>query len=156
MGKNNTSMTSESRKKMPGRGPSKRTLILDAIKKQSIEGLPDNATRAQVESAWFEHLLSVALDNKNKDSGLCMRLITERGWSAVKPSAECIEFEFDPSLPPTEQASQVMAAVAGGHVPPDLGITFISGIRSMIDIEANTELKERIDRLEAMLNGQSG
>ena len=37
----------------------------------------------------------------------------------------------------------------------DTGNTFIQSIKAMIDIEEYTDLKDRIDKLEKALNGQS-
>ncbi|MAF43441.1 MAG: hypothetical protein CMI54_04630 [Parcubacteria group bacterium] len=153
MAKTRTSITSERRKEMPSRGKSKKTLIMDALRKEALSGVSEGATNEEVETAWFSHLVKIAFNSEDKDSGLCLRLLTERGWSALKPSSECVRFEFDPSAEPHVQAGQVMDAVAQEIIPPDLGIAFVGGIKSMIEIEANTELKERIEKLEAMLNG---
>ena len=149
--KTKTSITPEKRKDMPLRGRSKRTLIVEAMREQAMLGVKEGAPSDDVEKAWFAHLVSNAVDSDNKDSGLCIRLLTERGWAALKPSSECVRFEFDADALPHVQASQVMHAVANEIIPPDLGIAFVGGIKSMIDIEANTELKARIEQIEKML-----
>lgn len=154
MAKTKTSIDKDSRKDMPARGRGKRNIILAAMEKTALLNVPINATKDKIEEAWFEHLVKVALDSEDKDSGLCLRLLTERGWSALKPSSDCVQFEFDKDATPTRQACQVMDAVAGGIIPPDLGISFVSGIRSMVDIETNTEIKDRLEKLEAMINGE--
>ena len=136
-----------------GRGRSKRTLIIEALRKQALEGVKKESTSEEVEQAWFEHLIKSSLNSDNKDSGLCTRLVTERGWAALKPSSDCVRFDFDKDAPPHVQAAQVMDAVSQGHIPPDLGLAFVSGIKSMVEVEANTELKERIEKLEALVNG---
>ena len=151
MAKTKTTITTETRKEIAPRGKGKRNIILDAMKEEVLLGVEKNATKEEVEKAWFKKLISVALKDDHKDSGLCIRLITERGWSALKPSSECVSFEFDKDATPTIQAAQVMDAVSEGHIPPDLGLAFVSGIKSMIDIEANTELKARIEQIEKML-----
>ncbi len=153
MAKNDTSITSDRRKDLPSRGKSKKTLILNAIRDQALAGLPEGCSNEEIESQWFKRLVEIAFDMENKDSGLCLKLITERGWSALKPSSECVNFKFDPNSPSHVQASQVMDAVSDGLIPPDLGIVFVGGIKSMIDIEANTDLKDRIEKLEVILNG---
>jgi hypothetical protein len=48
-----------------------------------------------------------------------------------------------------------MYGVSNGIIPPDVGALFIASIKSMVDIEENTDLKERIEKLEALLNGES-
>lgn len=154
--KNQTSITSDRRKQMPSRGRSKRTLILEAMKESALLGLSKDASQEDAEKAWFSYLIKTSLDAENKDSGLCTRLISERGWSALKPSSETVHFEFDPNAKPHEQASQVMDAASKGTIPPDLALAFVSGIKQLVEVEANTELKARIEKLEEMLNaGQS-
>lgn len=152
MAKTSTSITSDSRKELPSRGKSKKTLIMNALREESLSKVSEEASNEEVETAWFAHLVSKAFDSEDKDSGLCLRLVTERGWSALKPSSECVSFEFDPGADPHVQAGQVMDAVAKEIIPPDLGIAFVGGIKSMIDIETNTEIKDRIEHLEALLN----
>ena len=48
-----------------------------------------------------------------------------------------------------------MSAAARGLIPPDIANTFIQSIKSMIDIEEYTSLKERIAKLEETLNGNA-
>jgi hypothetical protein len=150
-----TQITSESRKEMPLRGRAKKTIIMEALRKEALSGVSEDASNDDAENAWFAHLIKKAFDSEDKDSGLCLRLVTERGWAALKPSSDCVTFEFDKNATTTQQASQVMNAVSEGHIPPDLGLAFVGGIKSMIEIEANTELKVRIENLEEMMNAQS-
>lgn len=135
------------------RGKSKRTLILEAIRKSALVKVKKTATNDEIELCWFNELVARALDKDDRDSGLCIKLITERGWSALKPSTECVQFEFDKDGTPVHQATQVMAAVSNGEIPPDLGLAFVNGIKAVIEVEANVELKGRIEALEAMING---
>jgi len=135
-----------------GRGKSKKTLIMEAMREQALMELSDTATNEETEKAWFQYLVKNAMDANSDNSGLCLRLITERGWSALKPSSECIQFEFDPSSTPTQQASQVIDAISDGLIPPDIGLALISGIKNAQEIEVSTELKQRIEALEELLN----
>lgn len=159
MARTKTTLTPEKRKDMPARGRSKRTLILDAIRDNALIGFKENPdksdseNREAAEQAFFRHLVTKATDSADNDSGLCMRLLTERGWSALKPSSELVMFEFDKDAPAHKQAAQVMDAIASGVLQPDIGAMFVGGIKSMIDIETNTEIKERLEKLEALING---
>ncbi|WP_287012211.1 hypothetical protein [Actibacterium sp.] len=60
-----------------------------------------------------------------------------------------MSFAFDPELPISKQVEQVLAAVAGGQVPPDIGKQIIDGIAALSDVRKNEELEERIIALEA-------
>ena len=66
-----------------------------------------------------------------------------------------MEFEFDKNSKPHEQASQILQAVSNGQIAPDIGQMFVGSIKSMIDIEEYTDLKERIEKLERALAGES-
>ena len=68
---------------------------------------------------------------------------------------EPVNFEFDKNASPAQQSIQVLDAAANGDIPPDVAQIFINAIKSNIDIEAATELKERIEKLEALLGTQS-
>jgi hypothetical protein len=73
------------------------------------------------------------------------------------PKAESlpVEFDFDRSSPAAQVAS-VMTAASEGRISPDVAQMFASAIKSACDIEAATELKARIEKLEAMLDAKSG
>ena len=49
----------------------------------------------------------------------------------------------------------VLTAMADGDLPPDVGRMFIESIASIVKIDEYTELKDRIDNLEGVLNGES-
>ena len=66
-----------------------------------------------------------------------------------------VDFEFDENAAPNVQASQVMKAVSDGLIAPDSGQMFISSIASMLKIEEVTEIKDRLDKIEEALNGNS-
>ena len=66
-----------------------------------------------------------------------------------------VDFEFDENASPNVQASQVMKAVSDGLIAPDSGQMFISSIASMLKIEEVTEIKDRLDKIEEALNGNS-
>ena len=151
MPKNQTTITSDIRKELPARGRSKKTLIIEAIKEKALLTVDKDAKASDVEKAWFAELIKKAMNPDDGDSGLCLRLVTERGWAALKPSSENVEFEFDPNADPHIQAAQVMHAIAEGNIPPDLGLAFVGGIKSMLDIEEVTELKERLEAIEKEL-----
>lgn len=151
MAKNDTSITSESRKNMPSRGRNKRTLILESLRERAFKGLSKSATLEEAEKAWFGFLADSAIDSEDKNSGICLKLLTERGWSALKPSSELVTFDFDPTATPAEKAEQILKAVSDGVLPMDYGERFIVAINSMTNIEANTELKAEIERIKEKL-----
>ena len=140
---------------LPARGKSKKNLILDMLRAKAMLGLKAKSTNEQAEQAFFHHVAESAFNLEDNNRGMCLKLLADKGWASVKPSSELIEFEFDDKADPHIQAAQVMSAAARGLIPPDIANTFIQSIKSMIDIEEYTSLKERIAKLEETLNGNA-
>lgn len=134
------------------RGRSKRTLILESIREHAYFSLPEDSTPEQAEKAFFSELLKRAVDPDDGASSTCLRLLTERGWSALKPTNDLVEFEFRKDGTAVDKVNDLLAAVSEGVLPPDIGVMLISSIKSALDVEVNTDLKERIAKLEEMLN----
>lgn len=155
MAKSSTTITKENRDRVPGRGRSNKTIILEAMREASLIGLKESSTKEQSETAFFKHVAKSAFNPEDPNCGMCLKLLADKGWASVKPSSEMVGFEFDEKAKPYIQATQVMAAAAKGLIPPDIANTFIQSIKSMLDIEEVTLLKERIEKLEAALNGES-
>ena len=151
MTKNSTSITSDKRKEMPPRGKNKRTLIIDALRERAFQGLSEKSTAEDAEKAWFGFLIDTAIDTDEKDSALCLRLVTERGWAALKPVGEQVSFEFNKDASLSDQAAQILDAVSKGELAVDYGKQLVDAIKGLAEIIANTELKERIAEIEKKL-----
>lgn len=137
---------------LPARGKSKKNLILDMLKAKSMLDLKKKSTNEEAEQAFFHHVAESAFNLEDNNRGMCLKLLADKGWASVKPSSELIEFDFDDKALPHIQAAQVMSAAAKGLIPPDIANTFIQSIKSMIDIEEFTNLKDRIMALEKLIN----
>lgn len=130
--------TSENQpKKRKGKHP--RTKILEAMERQG-----------ETEEGFYDLLVSRAFNDV--DDNFSFGELLKRFSPVYKQVAPPIEFEFPKTGLPHEQAASVMNAVAAGQIPPDIGATFVTAIKSMVDIEESTELKKRIEQLEDMLN----
>lgn len=151
MAKNKTTITKENRDKLPPRGRNKRTLILEALRERAFKGLEVDSTPQEAEKAWFGYLIDTAIDADNKDAALCLRLVTERGWAALKPVGEQVNFEFDKNSSLSDQAAQILDAVAKGDLAVDYGKQLVDAIKGLAEIIANTELKQRIAEIEKRL-----
>jgi hypothetical protein len=75
--------------------------------------------------------------------------ILNRLVPALRSQSEKVQFSFDPSLPIARQVEQVLAAVASGEVPPDVGQTIVAMISNLANVRATEELAERLTLLEA-------
>lgn len=138
---------------LPPRGRSNKTLILESIRESSLLELNKNSTKEEAEKAFFKHVANRAFNVEDQNSGMCLKLLGDKGWASVKPSSEMVVFDFSKDGKPFEQAAEVMYAASNGEIAPDIANTFIQSIKSMVDIEEYTNLKERIEKLEETLNG---
>lgn len=67
----------------------------------------------------------------------------------LRAAAERVQFELDPERPLSEQATQILLAVADGKVDPETGKTLIACLQAVSGIKAAEELEQRIIILEA-------
>jgi len=67
----------------------------------------------------------------------------------LRAAAERVQFELNPERPLSEQASQILQAVADGKVDPETGKTLIACLQAVSGIKAAEELEQRIIVLEA-------
>jgi len=151
----NSSTTLKKGDNLPGRGRSAKTLILEMMREESLIDLTPKSSKEEAEKAFLKHIAVRAFDTEDNNSGMCLTLLSNKGWPNLKPSNETIHFDFDEDALPHIQAAQIMKGAACGQIPPDIANTFIQSIKAMIDIEEYTDLKTRIEKLEAALNGES-
>tara|TARA_R110000764_G_scaffold224300_1_gene313414 strand:- start:211 stop:633 length:423 start_codon:yes stop_codon:yes gene_type:complete len=134
--------------KHPPRGKGKNTLMLEAIRAEMGDKVGEHE--------FLRKVIRVGLGQDGEDPNpTLLTLVVSRITPPLKSTTELVDFDFDKTAKPHEQAAQVLHAVSNGDIPADIGIMFVSAIKSMIDIEEYTDLKERIEKLEATLNGES-
>lgn len=121
------------------RGKSERTKFLEALARNNYS-----------EDEFYDHLVLEAMKEK---SPIAMGEILKRVSPITKAVAPMIEFKMTKSAKAHVKAGQILDAIASGEVPPDIGTMLISSIKAMVDIEEYTDLKARIEKLEAVLNG---
>ena len=76
-------------------------------------------------------------------------LVLARVSPALRSQSQTVQFDFDPSLPIVRQVEAVLAAVAAGEVPPDVGQTIVAMINALGNVRAVETLEERLTMLEA-------
>ena len=145
---NSTTFSSEHQ---PGkRGPAKKTLMLNAIKRKSLLGVSPNASREEVEQAFFDEWVDRALDSKDICSGTIFNALVNKIYPNVKPVNEPVKFDFDPHATPAQRAMQIMTAASNGQLEPDIAALFVRTLGDVFQIEVGTDLKARIEEIEAM------
>ena len=159
MSKNDTSITPDKRKDMPARGKGKKSLMLDAIKE--VCGSEQEFLK-QVIAIGMGGLTKISSPDDEEEefeykqpNTMLLNMVLNRIEPPLKAIAPMVEFDFNPNAKPHEQANQILMAVANSQIAPDIGQMFVASIKSMIDIEEYTDLKERIEKLEKALSGES-
>lgn len=77
------------------------------------------------------------------------QLVLSRIIAPLKASGERVQFAFSPEAPITTQIEQVLAAVAAGEVPPDVGQQIISAINMLSHARVTEELAAEVAALKA-------
>lgn len=75
-------------------------------------------------------------------------LVLSRVAPKLRSQGQTVSFAFDPAAPIARQVEQVLAAVAGGEVPPDVGKQIIESIGALSQVRVVEELEQRIVDLE--------
>jgi len=97
-----------------------------------------------------EGIVSALCDKALEGEVGAASLILARVLPALRSQAEKVQFDFDASAPVVTQVEQVLAAIAGGTVAPDVGRQIIEAIGALSSIRATEELEKRLAVLEAM------
>lgn len=81
-------------------------------------------------------------------------ILINRLYPALKPVQEVTPFTLAGDNP-AEQAQSVLAAVAGGQIPVEIGVQLIAAISQTLQIMEVTELAERLEHIEKTLQKQA-
>jgi len=140
MAKSSTSFDKDAQPKVrKPRGKSERTKILEAMKRQ-----------AKDEDGFYDELVTRAF---NPEDNFTFKEILARMSPIPKAVSPVYKFDLPKDAKPHEKADYVLTAIADGDLPSDIGNICIQAIKAMIDIEEYTDLKDRIEKIEAALNG---
>lgn len=136
---------------LPSRGRSNKTIILEAMRDASFLKLTPKSTKDDAEKAFFTLIIESATNPEDPNCGMCLKLLTDKGWASIKPSNDCVTFDFDHEADVHIQAAQIVKAISTGDLAPDIGGAIINSIKSMMGIEADTIIKKRIADIEKSL-----
>ena len=131
---NKTTMTKESRKRMPARGKSERSKILDAMKRQGRD-----------EDGFYDLLIIKAHD---VEDNFTFKELLIRMSPVPKSVSPMYEFPFDEKGSHHKQSLQIVKAISNGKIPSDVGNNIITSISSMLNIQEKTDFEERLRAIE--------
>mgnify|MGYP003145153768 CR=1 FL=1 len=131
---NKTTMTKESRKRMPARGKSERSKILDAMKRQGRD-----------EDGFYDLLIDKAHD---EEDNFTFKELLIRMSPVPKSVSPMYEFPFDEKGSHHKQSLQIVKAISNGKIPSDVGNNIITSISSMLNIQEKTDFEERLRAIE--------
>lgn len=138
--------TSENQPKNRGkRGPDKRTLILKAIKEST----------GHDEVEFYKALIARAMNPEDSASPTLLKEVLSRLYPSSKPTMPIVEFNYPSNGTATEKAEAIEQAVSDGILPLDMAKMMTDIIQSGLNISEQTELRDRIEALEALLNANS-
>ena len=139
---------------LPPRGKSNKTRILNALRHESVRDLLDlkeGATREEAEEAYFVAVGKLAFNADDPNSAMLIKFLGDKGWNNLKPTLDPIHFDFPVEGTPTQKAFAIVEAISNGSISPDVGQVIIGIIKDAVIIEEGTELKERIEAIEKLL-----
>lgn len=74
-------------------------------------------------------------------------LVLQRLSPPLRPQAEKVTFDFDPSLPLAEQGTAVVAAVARGEIDPDTGKMLLDMVAAQLGLRDVETVLDELKRL---------
>ena len=129
-----TTMTKETRKRMPGRGKTERTKILDAMKRCG-----------KTENGFYDLLVKKGHDEEDSFTFKELLIRLSPIPKAVNP---LYEFPFDEKGSHHKQSLQIVKAISNGKIPSDIGHSLIATIASLLNIQEKTDFEERLKAIE--------
>lgn len=154
MGKPN--ITPESRKKMPPRGRSKFSLLMDVIKESSMLDLTPKATHEEAQKAFMKHVASRAFEPSDPVSGHLLSSLINRCFPAIKPVMPECDLGFANGDSIDDMAAKIVSAAGSGTVSPDVAAALMGLLKDKAIINEKGELMRRLEELEERIKNGSG
>ena len=66
-----------------------------------------------------------------------------------------VEFDFPDGGSHADKIDAILSAVASGLISPDVAVMISGVVKTALDVRETTELVERMERLEALINAQA-
>ena len=100
-------------------------------------------------------IITALVDAAKTGDTAAAKLLLDRAIPALRPTTQAITFKLDAEASLSDQARQIMQAVASGEIPADNATQLVSGLASTARIVEVDELEKRLIALEDLQNGNS-
>lgn len=111
--------------------------------REALQGVSDDA------------MASLLLNIKQGDSQ-ALNIWASRVLPQPKSVMEPVKFKISKGGTLVEKCDEVLAAIADGKLPPDIGLNLITALGTMARVVEVDELAKKLESLEAMLAGNGG
>ena len=114
------------------------------------KGIPDKrllATQQMLDE--MRNIVAVLVAQALEGDTGAASLVLSKVMPSLKAQAEKVNFPLDTTAPISEQVAQVLDAVSGGMLAPDVGRLMIESLKALADVRAVEDLENRIILLEA-------
>lgn len=135
-----------------GRGKAFKTKLFEAMKAKALLNATEDMSLEDVEQLFVNHLAFEAM--KEDGDMYLLKDLMNRSFPPLKPTMDTVNFELKEDSSPAEKAQAILMAASRGELPPDVGDMLIRASKAALDIEALTELKDRILALEDLYEKQ--
>lgn len=137
----------------PTPGPPGNPKWVKGMKSPNPAGRPPGSTaQSKLVQRMLENadgILDVIIEKALAGDSNSASLILSRVTPSLKAVARPVEFDFDPEAPVSRQVEMVIAAIADGSVPADIGRQVIDAISNLGSMRMQEDLEARIAVLEA-------
>jgi len=137
----------------PTPGPPGNPKWVKGMKSPNPAGRPPGSTaQSKLVQRMLENadgILDVIIEKALAGDSNSASLILSRVTPSLKAVARPVEFDFDPEAPVSRQVEIVIAAIADGSVPADIGRQVIDAISNLGSMRMQEDLEARIVALEA-------
>lgn len=107
------------------------------------------------EEALIAHVVERAFDTEDKDSCQLLKELMARVTPPLKATVQPVQFDFPESGSHADKLDAILNAVAAGTLSADVAVMVSGIVKTSLDVRETTELVERMERLEALINAQA-
>jgi len=119
-------------------------------------GIPDRrllATQQMLDE--MRNIVAVLVGKALEGDSNAAAIILAKTLPSIKAQAEKVNFHLDTDAPISGQVAQVLDAIAGGLLAPDVGRLIVESLKALSDVRQAEDLETRIAALEEA-NGARG